>query len=115
MKIIFYQNSDGEAVVLNWIYEQTDKVQAKIFRDLKLLEQYGLAYGEPDVERINKKDRIWEIKTRFGGNIYRIFFAVIDDAILLHGFNKKTQKTPAKEIDAATKRLKQYREDNKER
>ena len=43
MKIVFYQNTAGEAVVLKWIHEQEDKVQAKIFRDLKLLEQYGLS------------------------------------------------------------------------
>ena len=114
MKIVFYQNTAGEAVVLDWIHEQKDKVQAKILRDLKLLEQYGLAFGEPDVELIDKKERIWEIKTRFGGNIYRIFFTVIKDAILLHGFQKKTQKTPAGEIEKAVKRLKQYREDRKE-
>ena len=115
MKIVFHQNSAGEAVVLDWIHEQTDKVQAKIFRDLKLLEQYGLAFGEPDIELIDKKERIWEIKTRFGGNIYRIFFTVSEDAILLHGFHKKTQKTPASEIETAAKRLKQYRESKRER
>lgn len=43
MKIVFFQNAAGEAVVLEWIHEQEDKVQAKIFRDLKLLEQYGLS------------------------------------------------------------------------
>ena len=115
MKIVFYQNTAGEAVVLKWIHEQENKVQAKIFRDLKLLEQYGLAFGEPDIELIDRKERIWEIKTRFGGNIYRIFFTVNEDAILLHGFQKKTQKTPANEINTAVKRLKQYHEDRKER
>ena len=115
MKIVFYQNTAGEAVVLKWIHEQENKVEAKIFRDLKLLEQYGLAFGEPDIELIDKKERIWEIKTRYGGNIYRIFFTINEDAILLHGFQKKTQKTPINEIDKAVKRLTQYREDRKER
>ena len=67
MKIVFFQNNAGEAVVLN-----------------------GLAFGEPDIELIDKKERIWEIKNRFGGNIYRIFFTINEDAILLHGFQKKT-------------------------
>ena len=69
MKIVFFQNNAGEAVVLN-----------------------GLAFGEPDIELIDKKERIWEIKTRFGGNIYRIFFTINEDAILLHGFQKKLKK-----------------------
>ncbi len=115
MKIVFFQNNAGEAVVLKWIHEQENKVQAKIFRDLKLLEQYGLAFGEPDIELIDKKERIWEIKTRFGGNIYRIFFTINEDAILLHGFQKKTQKTPTNEINTAVKRLNQYHKDRKER
>jgi len=55
-----------------------------------------------------------EIKTRFGGNIYRIFFTINEDANLLHGFQKKL-KTPAKEITTAVKRLKQYHKDRKGR
>ena len=110
MRIIFYRNPAGEAVVLDWIHEQNAKVQAKIFRDLKLLEHYGLAFGEPDIELIDKKDRIWEIKTRHSGNIYRIFFTVFEDILLLNGFQKKTQKTPVNEIETAVRRLKQYRE-----
>ena len=42
-----------------------------------------------------------------GGRIARVLFCVDEDSmILLHGFIKKTQQTPAKELDLALKRMK---------
>lgn len=59
------------------------------------------------------EDGIYEIRIEVGSNIYRIF-AFFDDkklVILLHGFQKKTQKTPRKEIERAKKLRKDYYED----
>ena len=61
------------------------------------------------VERVSTKffkhldDGIYEIRVEYKSNIYRIF-SFFDDGklvILLHGFQKKTQKTPRKEIERA--------------
>lgn len=42
-----------------------------------------------------------------GFDVGRVFFCVHDDRmVLLHGFIKKSQKTPAKELDIAEKRMK---------
>lgn len=59
------------------------------------------------VQRIPSKffkhleDGIYEIRIEVGGNIYRIFTFFDDNklVVLLHGFQKKTQKTPRKEIE----------------
>ena len=51
------------------------------------------------------RDGIYELRTEYGGNIYRVFF-IFDDGkivVLFNGFQKKTQKTPTKEIDKALK------------
>jgi phage-related protein len=68
------------------------------------------------VERISTKffrhleDGIYEIRIEADSNIYRIF-AFFDDKkllILLHGIQKKTQKTPRKEIEKAKKLRRDY-------
>jgi len=59
------------------------------------------------------EDGIYEIRVETGGNIYRIFTFFDDNklVILLHGFQKKTQKTPRKEIEQAKKLRNEYYED----
>ncbi|MEM1405500.1 MAG: type II toxin-antitoxin system RelE/ParE family toxin [Bacteroidota bacterium] len=59
------------------------------------------------------EDGIYEIRIEVGGNIYRIFTFFDDNklVILLHGFQKKTQKTPRKEIERAKKLRKEYYDD----
>jgi phage-related protein len=55
-------------------------------------------------------DGIYEIRIEVSGNIYRVF-AFFDDnklVILLHGFQKKTQKIPRKEIERAKKIRRDY-------
>jgi putative addiction module killer protein len=61
------------------------------------------------------EDGIYEIRIDVGGNIYRIFTFFDDNklVILLHGFQKNTQKTPRKEIERA-KKLRQDYHENKE-
>lgn len=71
------------------------------------------------VQRISTKffkhleDGIYEIRIESGSNIYRIFTFFDDNklVILLHGFHKKTQKTPRKEIERAKQLRRQYYED----
>ena len=53
---------------------------------------------------------LFELRTEFNGNIYRVFF-IFDDGqivVLFNGFQKKTQKTPSTEIEKALKIKEQY-------
>ncbi len=79
-----------------------EKVQEKI--------QYGLLLLKTQ-DRLSKKfvklikDGIYELRTEYGGNIYRVFF-IFDEGqivVLFNGFQKKTQKTPTNEIEKAIK------------
>lgn len=72
--------------------------------------QYGLLLLKTQ-ERLSTKfvksirDGIFELRTEYGGNIYRVFF-IFDGGnivILFNGFQKKTQKTPNSEIEKAIK------------
>ncbi|MCA1760766.1 MAG: type II toxin-antitoxin system RelE/ParE family toxin [Bacteroidales bacterium] len=67
-------------------------------------------------ERIPQKffkhleDGLYEIRIESGGNIYRIFAFFDEDklVILLHAIQKKSQKTPRKEIERAKKLRRNY-------
>lgn len=63
-------------------------------------------------EHMTNTDGIWEIRVKLGSNIFRVFsfFDKGNVLILLNGFQKKTQKTPRKEIKKAEKLKKQYYE-----
>ena len=72
--------------------------------------QYGLLLLKSQ-DRLPKKfvklvrDGIYELRTEYGGNIYRVFF-IFDEGeivVLFNGFQKKTQKTPQNEIGKAIK------------
>lgn len=55
-------------------------------------------------------DGIYELRTKVGSDIYRVFF-IFDDGnivVLFNGFQKKTQKTPAGEIEKAKKIREEY-------
>lgn len=72
--------------------------------------QYGLLLLKSQ-NRLSKKfvkfirDEIYELRTEYMGNIYRVFF-IFDEGnivVLFNGFQKKTQKTPHNEIEKALK------------
>lgn len=56
------------------------------------------------------RDGVFELRTEWEGNIYRVFFIFDGDRIvvLFNGFQKKTQKTPENEIKKALKIKKEY-------
>jgi len=64
--------------------------------------------GIPYTKHINKK--IWELRVDFNKKFHRIFYFIFDGKkiILLHGFNKKTNHTPQKEINKAVNNYHDY-------
>jgi phage-related protein len=57
-------------------------------------------------------DGLYEMRVQVGNNIYRIFcfFDAGRIVVVLHGFQKKSQKTPKKEIALAERLKKEYYE-----
>ena len=70
--------------------------------------QFSWPIGKPLADHV--EGDIWEIRTRLDNRIARLLF-VIENAsvVLLHGFIKKTQKTPIAELEVARQRLKRMR------
>ncbi|MGL4503404.1 MAG: type II toxin-antitoxin system RelE/ParE family toxin [Planktothrix sp.] len=92
--------------MLDWFSEQDPKVQAKFARIFGLLQEKGIAVGMPHVRPITNS-KLFEIRVEQQTNIYRIFYIAYTGQrfILLHGFQKKTQTTPRRELKFAEKRL----------
>jgi phage-related protein len=62
------------------------------------------------LKSIEGRKGLYEIRIEVGNNIFRIFccFDKGNLVILFNGFQKKTQKTPAKELDKAEKLMNEY-------
>ena len=63
------------------------------------------------------RDGLYELRTEYNGNIYRVFF-IFDDGnivVLFNGFQKKKQKTPEKEINKAIEIKERYYEDKRQK
>ncbi|MBE6305693.1 MAG: type II toxin-antitoxin system RelE/ParE family toxin [Bacteroidales bacterium] len=83
------------------------KVRRKINYGLDLLKFQDIV-SKKFVKHI--KDGLFELRTEWEGNIYRVFF-IFDGykiVVLFNGFQKKTQKTPKNEIEKALKIKKEY-------
>ena len=62
-EIHFYQDSQGNIPVQDFIYQQSAKVKAKISRYIDLLQDFGLSLGRPYVEKLKGSD-VWELRIR---------------------------------------------------
>lgn len=110
-EIEFYETEDGKRPAEEFLMSQNNKMQAKIFTALDILEYKGPGTREPYSKPLD--DGIFEVRAKVGTDISRIlyFFMIGKKIILTNGFVKKTPKTPRQEIE----RAKRYRDDYKRR
>lgn len=102
----FYENGD-EVPVKEFLGSLNVKMRAKVVMEIALLQEQGNELRLPYSRHLD--DGIFELRIKVGTDISRVlyFFYYEGRIILTHGFIKKTQKTPPREIEKA----KQYRAD----
>ena len=107
--VTFYKDYFNEFFI-----KQREKVQDKITWTLELIEQLEKV-PETYLKHIENTDGLYEVRVKQGSDIFRIFcfFDKGKLIILANGFQKKTQKTPKKEIDKALKIKQEYENENK--
>ena len=91
----------------HFMAELDESVQEKIHYGLLLLKTQN-RISSKFVKSI--RDGLFELRTEYNGNIYRVFF-IFDEGnivVLFNGFQKKTMKTPKKEIEKALKIKEEY-------
>ncbi len=101
----FYCLDSGREPVWEWLKTLYPEDRKIIGEDVKDVE-FSWPIGMPLVRSLG--NRLWEVRSDIThGRIARIIFCVVDEQmVLLHGFVKKTQKTPKVDIDLALKRMK---------
>ena len=110
-QIEYYTDRRGNEPVRNFIDAQSMDVQVAITHDIDLLREIALDLRYPYVFKVGTTG-IRELRTRHASNYYRIFYFAFTGRkfVLLHGFLKKTRRTPKEEIEIAIKRLNDYKQ-----
>lgn len=107
LNVVFYRSETGNEPVREWLKDLSREDKRRLGEDIKTA-QIGWPLGMPLIRKIQKD--LWEVRTKLESGIARIFFTVDEDyMILLHGFIKKSPKTPQHELRAALVRLGNYR------
>ena len=114
IQVILYDLPNGDIPVAQFIDSLDLKMQAKVLRTIAILQENGTDLRLPYSEHL--EDGIFELRAKVGSNISRVLYFFFDggNAVLTHGFVKKTQKTPAKEIAKAEAMRKEYFNDKKQ-
>ncbi len=101
----FYRSDTGREPVREWLKSLPAADRRIVGEDIKDVE-FAWPLGLPLVKSLGRE--LWEVRSSLTqGRIARVIFCVFEgQMILLHGFIKKTQKTPPREIDLALRRMK---------
>lgn len=101
----FYATGSGNEPVREWLKSLSAADRKSLGEDIAAVE-FTWPVGMPLVRSM--KQGLWELRSTLPGNrIARILFCQVGDRIvLLHGFIKKTQKTPDADLALARKRYK---------
>ena len=104
---IFFETENGKQPARDFIIGLSREDQKTIGADIRIVQD-NYPVGYPLVTKL--RPGLWEIRSEIKDGISRVFFTFInEEIILLHAIAKKTQKTPPKEIDVATERIKEYK------
>lgn len=102
LTVRFFRNINGKEPAREWLQEFSTEDKKVIGADIKVV-QWKWPIGKPIVDNLGKG--LWEIRTKLGERIFRVFFFVLNEEIvILHGIVKKTQKTPQQDLKLARKR-----------
>jgi phage-related protein len=103
---VFYALPSGHEPVRAWLKDLEAEDRKVIGEDIKDVE-FSWPIGMPLCRALGKG--LWEVRSDLPrGRIARVVFCIHDGRmVLLHAFIKKTQKTPAADLDLALKRKKE--------
>jgi phage-related protein len=111
LSVVFLRTEAGAEPVREWLKSLDREERKTIGIDIKTVE-FGWPIGMPTCRAIGQG--IWEVRSTLPrGRIARVLFGISESQlILLHGFIKKTRKTPRKDLNIAMKRLRQLDRDS---
>jgi phage-related protein len=103
---VFYRSSGGSEPVRDWLKSLPTADRRILGYDIGLVE-FGWPVGMPLCRSLG--DGLWEVRSALtNGRIARVIFCVAAGRmVLLHGFIKKSQKTPSQDLALARSRQKE--------
>ena len=109
MEIVFYRMDSGDCPVEKFLDSLSAKQAQKVTWVMDLIEDLDIVPGKY-FKKMAGTDDIWEIRVQSGNNIFRILGFIQENNVMVlnHAFQKKTQKTPKKEIAIAEARKKDH-------
>ena len=106
-RVVFYHDHRGRRPVREFLDGLTATEQAVVLRGFALLEEFGLTVGVPHVRAIKGYRKLWELRVRTQRGAIRVFYFAHTGRrfVVLHGFVKKSGKTPRSELEIAAGRM----------
>ena len=103
--VVFYREENGRSPIREFLLTLDVKTKARFKWSIEQLRIRNVRAQEPLVRHLEGK--LWELREESSTNIYRLlyFFFSSRRIVFLHGFQKKSQKTPRHEIEIALQRL----------
>ncbi len=103
IQVVFYCLASGSEPVREWLKALSRDDKLTIGEDIKTVE-FGWPLGMPLVRKLDKD--LWEVRCDISSKrIARVIFTVYKSKmVLLHGFIKKSQKTPPDDLKLAKSR-----------
>jgi phage-related protein len=102
LEVVFYRTASRAEPVREWLKRLSKQDKRTIGSDIKTV-QYGWPLGMPAVRKLAPD--LWETRSRLNRGIARVLFTIVDhQMVLLHGFIKKSQKTPREDLALANER-----------
>lgn len=108
MDIEFYKTETGNIPVQEFLDSLDIPMRQKMLRLIKALQDMGISLRMPYSEALG--DGMFELRAQAGSNISRVFYFFFfgNKAVLTHGFIKKTQKIPPRELERAKEMRRKY-------
>lgn len=102
LSVNFFRTEAGNEPVREWLSELAREDRRAVGTDIMTV-QFGWPIGMPVVRKMGSD--LWEVRTDLKDTIARVLFTVESGAmVLLHGFIKKSDKTPASDLATAKRR-----------
>lgn len=107
-EVEYYEKAEKNIPIVEFLNSLNHKQVAKMLREIQLLETNGNDLRDPHSKAL--RNGIFELRAQHDGVCLRIFyfFAENKKIILTHGFVKKSQKTPNKQINIAIEYRNEY-------
>lgn len=107
LEVVFFRTEAGSEPVRDWLRGLAREDRKAVGEDIKTA-QFGWPMGMPLIRKL--ASGLWEVRSRISSGITRVIFTVDGQTmVLLHGFQKKSQRTPPADLMTAKRRLAQLR------